>query len=52
VHLLDFDQDIYGANMSVSFCQRVRSEQKFDSVQALQAQIRSDIEHVRTYFTK
>lgn len=41
-HLLDFDGDVYGARLRVALVQRLRAEQKFASVQALVAQIRSD----------
>jgi riboflavin kinase/FMN adenylyltransferase len=51
VHLLDFNQDIYGAQMRVVFCHRVRAEQKFDSLQVLTEQIGRDTESVRAYFS-
>ncbi len=43
-HLLGFDQMIYGENLSIQFAGRIRSEQKFASVQDLQKQIAADIE--------
>jgi len=43
VHILDFDRDIYDRDMRVHFVQRLRSEKKFDSLDALTAQIRKDI---------
>ncbi|MDR1167795.1 MAG: riboflavin biosynthesis protein RibF [Heliobacteriaceae bacterium] len=43
VHLLDFDRNIYGQEISVEFLKMLRSEQKFDSVEALKAQIAKDI---------
>jgi riboflavin kinase/FMN adenylyltransferase len=51
VHLLDFDQDIYGARVSVTFRHRVRPEQKFASLDALKARIALDVEEVRQYFS-
>lgn len=51
VHLLDFDQEIYGARMAVTFCHRVRPEQKFESLEALKAQIALDVEEVHQYFS-
>ncbi|MEX0737710.1 MAG: bifunctional riboflavin kinase/FAD synthetase [Pseudohongiella sp.] len=51
VHLLDFDQDIYGARVSVTFQHRVRPEQKFESLDALKSRIALDVEEVRQYFS-
>ncbi|MBC54651.1 MAG: bifunctional riboflavin kinase/FMN adenylyltransferase [Gammaproteobacteria bacterium] len=52
VHLLDFDQEIYGARVSVTFRHRVRPEQKFDSLEALKTRIALDVEEVRQYFSR
>lgn len=43
VHLLDFDEDIYGQTLRLFFVKRIRDEEKFDSVEALMEQIRMDI---------
>lgn len=48
--LLDFDGDLYGKCIRVEFCQRLRDEQKFDSLEALKAQIRENIRQTRDYF--
>ena len=42
VHLLHYDGDLYGQQLAVSFVQRLRDEQRFDSMEALQAQLSSD----------
>ena len=42
VHILDFNQDIYGQQLEVSFIEKLRDEVKFDSVDALKKQIQSD----------
>lgn len=42
-HLLDFSGDLYGSTLTIEFVERLRGEQKFPSVQALVAQIRTDI---------
>jgi riboflavin kinase / FMN adenylyltransferase len=42
VHLLDFDQDIYGENLRIEFVEKVRDEQKFSGLEALKAQIDQD----------
>ncbi|BEQ15115.1 bifunctional riboflavin kinase/FAD synthetase [Desulfoferula mesophila] len=43
-HLLDFDGDIYGQDIRLHFVERLRGEQRFDSPEALKAQIGLDIE--------
>lgn len=50
VHLLDFDKDIYEAQMRVEFCHHIRAEQKFESLQALTQQIAGDVQQVRAFF--
>ena len=42
-HILDFDQNIYNETVQVSFVEKLRGEKKFAGVDALIAQIRSDI---------
>lgn len=42
VHFLDFDQDLYTQNISVSLLKRLRSEQKFPSLDALKNQLLHD----------
>ena len=51
VHLLDFDRDIYGRHVDVNFMHKLRSEAKFESLDALKAQIARDVAEVRAYFT-
>jgi len=41
-HLFDFDGDLYGARLQVSFIERLRGELKFSSVDALVEQIGRD----------
>lgn len=41
-HILDFDRDIYGEYIRISFCERLRGDQRFDSMQALSEQIQKD----------
>ena len=38
-HILDFDQDIYGLPLTLRFRRRIRSEQKFASLDALRSQL-------------
>lgn len=42
VHLLDFDQDLYGENIQVNLLKRLRDEQKFASLDHLFSQIKKD----------
>ena len=42
VYLLDWDGDLYGATLSLTLESRLRSERRFDSVEALVAQMRED----------
>jgi riboflavin kinase/FMN adenylyltransferase len=50
VHLFDFDRDIYGVHVQVSFLKKLRDEQRFESFDELQQQIRLDAEQARTFF--
>jgi riboflavin kinase/FMN adenylyltransferase len=47
VHVLGFDEDIYGKRTRTTFVQHLRDEAKFDSVEALVEQIRADIDAAR-----
>jgi riboflavin kinase/FMN adenylyltransferase len=51
-HLLDFDGDLYGRELSLEFVARLRGEEKFASVEALLAQIRDDIARTRQVLGK
>lgn len=50
VHILDFDQDIYGQMISVRFRSFIRAEQKFESFDALRGQIAKDAQSARLAF--
>jgi riboflavin kinase/FMN adenylyltransferase len=43
-NLLDFEGDLYGEAAGVSFARRLREELRFDSVEALIAQMKADVE--------
>lgn len=47
VHILDFHRDIYGQSLRLTFVQRIRSERKFDSLDALSLQLRQDAAQIR-----
>jgi len=42
-HILDFNRSIYGQTLSLQFVQRLRSERKFESLDALKARIADDV---------
>ncbi len=42
VHLFDFEGDLYGAELRVGFVKRLRSELRFESMEALRTQIALD----------
>jgi riboflavin kinase/FMN adenylyltransferase len=46
-HLLDFSDDIYGEQARVRFGHFLRSERKFDGIEAIKAQLGRDVEHAR-----
>ncbi len=46
-HVLDFDGDLYGQGAAVRFVERLRAEERFDSVDALVAQIAADCHDTR-----
>ena len=43
VHLFDFDQRIYGAYITVRFKSKLRSQEKFASIEALKTQMHADL---------
>jgi len=47
VHIFDFDRNIYGEYIHVDFIARLRSEEKFDDVDALVEQMHRDSERAR-----
>jgi len=52
VHLLEFDSDLYGEKITVIFRHKIREEQKFASLDELQARIAIDVQTVRAFFEK
>lgn len=47
IHLLDFQGDLYAERLRIYFVDRLRGEQKFDSVETLQKAVLKDIEQAR-----
>ena len=52
VHLLDYNADLYGANIQVQLFYRLRDEQKFSSVDKLITQIKQDEKKARELIAK
>ena len=46
-HLLDFDGDLYGESVRVSFSNFLRGERKFENIDALKMQLKHDVEQTR-----
>lgn len=46
-HLLDFEGDLYTETARVEFTHFLRSERKFDGIDALVSQLKNDIDHAR-----
>ena len=46
-YLLDFDADLYDRRLRIEVGARLRNELRFDSVEALIAQIGKDVDQVR-----
>ncbi|BCM25823.1 bifunctional riboflavin kinase/FAD synthetase [Methyloradius palustris] len=49
VHLFDFDADLYGQHVHVSFLHKIRDEKKFPDFEALKAQISLDARVARDF---
>ncbi|TMQ10242.1 MAG: bifunctional riboflavin kinase/FAD synthetase [Deltaproteobacteria bacterium] len=52
VHVLDWSGDLYDRRVRTTFVARLRDERKFDSVDALMAQIARDIEQARAILAR
>ena len=48
-HLIDFEGDVYGRCIDLSFERRLRAEQKFDGPEALREQIQRDVAEARRW---
>ncbi|MER3446640.1 MAG: riboflavin biosynthesis protein RibF [Candidatus Dadabacteria bacterium] len=49
-HIIDFRGDVYGKMMRIEFVDRLRDERRFESVDALIAQISRDVERAKEIF--
>jgi riboflavin kinase/FMN adenylyltransferase len=52
VHLLDFNQQIYGRYVEVEFCEKLRDEVRYANIELLKEQIAKDVAASRDYFQK
>ena len=51
LHLFDLDREIYGEEIEVRFARYLRPEQKFADIEALKAQIATDVRQARESFS-
>ena len=51
-YLLDFSGDLYDSRLEIAFLKRLRGEKRFDSVDALIAQMALDVEDARTIYDR
>ncbi len=51
-HILDFDGDLYGKRITVSFYKMLRPERKFASLKELRENVLANIRETREYFEK
>jgi len=49
-YLLDFEGDLYGETIEVVFREKLRDEEKFDSLEALRGRMAADVAQVRRMF--
>ncbi len=52
VHLLDFDDQLYGKHLQINFLHKIRDEEKYDTMDALKARMMKDIEETRDWFAQ
>ena len=51
VHVIDFNDDLYGKHVHIEFLHKIRDEMKLDGLDALKAQIAQDVIVARSFFT-
>lgn len=52
VHLLDFEGNLYGAELGIEFLRHLREERTFSDPEALRRQIEGDILRIRSFFAE
>ena len=48
-HLINWEEDLYGKDITVRFMKRIRDERKFDSIEALRQQLEMDRKVISSY---
>ncbi|WP_047539549.1 bifunctional riboflavin kinase/FAD synthetase [Methylotenera versatilis] len=51
VHILDFNENLYGRHVHVEFLHKIRDEMKFSGLDALKTQITKDVIDAREFFS-
>jgi len=51
-HIFNFDQEIYGKSVVVRLYKKVRGNKIFDSIEELVAQMKKDVEEIKSFFTE
>ncbi|MBM3770663.1 MAG: bifunctional riboflavin kinase/FAD synthetase [Acidimicrobiia bacterium] len=51
-HIFDLDEHLYGQTLRIGFVQRLRDERRFESIEALRAQIAADGDRARMLFSR
>ncbi len=51
-HILDFVGELYGKEITIELCEKIRDSNKFSNDKALRLAIEEDIVKVRNYFAK
>lgn len=52
VNLLDFQGDLYDKTLRIKFLAFIREDERFETLEELQAQIKTDEQNIRAYFNK
>lgn len=52
IHILDFDQNVYGKEIRIEFLTYLRTELKFDDIEELKKQMKYDMEEAQAYIIK
>ena len=50
VHILDFDNEIYGETLTLELCAKLREEKKFNSIESLVRQLEEDKRYTEEFF--
>ena len=50
VNIFDFDQEIYGKELTIEFLAFIRDEIKFDNFEKLKKQVEKDIQKAKSFF--